>query len=424
MPQARIDAIFKPTAPRTSPSGTNFLSLPKDVRCRIYLEAGVSTDCAINLNYKPEKKKKYLELIDDSKVKYEPDLIDLTNPVEDPVDEPVNGYDLDAMSDDTTYAGCDMLTTRSLLLTSQTVYDDVCAMLYGENKIAVRRTNSRGLRLLQDLTPRAIANLTNLTIRLTPINACYKEHGYGARRVEEGGTVLDCCQPCHEKALGHSTRADKLIISQWRQLIEQLSKHAVPASLKLYLLCEVKNYEAAKRIVAPLAIFTNLKDCGIRLKTALDRPLQSLAEETALRATGVWRREQHSGRPGAAALMTIPRELRLRILSLTDLVPANSRPIEVLPDMRLRPVPRPYENVETFDDWDPDRLDYCTTGNCTDCNDPSGACFCRRYHSAYTARCQCWASPASLFAVCRTLREEARYILDTRNVFVGQSKAS
>lgn len=197
--------------------------------------------------------------------------------------------------------------------------------------------------------------------------------------------------------------------------------------LTLSVVCDIdpshpRALEIASLITAPIRLLPQLRDCRIRLGNTPNPRLQAMAREAALYACRPSPpRYKSAATPPSPphftprpSLMTLPRELSIRILEYTDLV-APGREVtwsrqdhryvmhrfheKVLSDhLHLRPLVRCWEQLD-------------------DTVSPF-ACFCHCRHASFTQLCRCWAPPGpTLFLICRTWCQDAQFVF-TRNRFV------
>ncbi|RFU27852.1 hypothetical protein B7463_g8506, partial [Scytalidium lignicola] len=190
-----------------------------------------------------------------------------------------------------------------------------------------------------------------------------------------------------------------------------ITAHIKPSCLQLHFVCDVDDLEVATRAVEPLlSAPATLADCSIRLGQQPNAVLQDLAFQTATRATGC-----HVDKPKSLfRFLDLPQELRRQILEYTDLVTP-------LCEVEWNPEKGFYLRYSTWrcgGIWDcPSELHYaCQFRNCWQYS--SVRCFCRRYHSAYWSKCNCWTPPTSWFLACHALRKDAQAIFFMKNRFI------
>ncbi len=319
---------------------------------------------------------------------------------------------------------------QSLLLSCRTIYGEASALLYSANRFVVHYSHDaqQSLQPLRNLTASSLAALTRLNIVLNQ-TSCH--HWRYADRLGS------CCEETYCKAQhvgrhdlplqsGHSAAGP--LLDEWLQTAELLSLGISPRALQLSLVCDLDEQEPAgmaTKITTPLSLLPELKGCHIRLCRAPNAHLGQIAQRAALQACS--RPEPslpHSS--SSRHLLSLPRELRLRILEYTDLVTpwmqvAWSR-VErgyLYPGATGCAWPRPPCQAALHHG--------CQFSRCYQQNrvkdgilvysDAIG-CFCRVYHAAFSSSCRCWAPPTPLFLVCHALSEDAKFAFFSLNRFV------
>ena len=174
-----------------------------------------------------------------------------------------------------------------------------------------------------------------------------------------------------------------------------------------------------------------LAGCSIRLSHRKDPRLQKLAEKAVATTTGSGPPVMHKGGTHTLSypsFMDLPPELRLHILTYTDLV-TPFREVEwnpshgwyfryEMPYCLMYRHPRDTHgslgvNCPKSTSWWQDDTPYLA---CWERSDPSG-CYCRAYHTAYSTihRCDCWAPPKSIFLVSHAMRQDAKQVFFGHN---------
>ena len=281
-------------------------------------------------------------------------------------------------------------------------------ILYSENRFFFRPRRASDFTTLQQLQPRAISHLTHLLVCLSfapcgplyPNRASCGNTGRPHRFTEDYDEPVIRLLPKHQPYL-----------QRWCATIQHILSHARQEVLQLDLVCDVESFDLASMVLQPLSQAHNLADCSIRLSPQQSPVLRELARSTALRATG-----------GKTTLpqfqfSELPREIQLQILEYTDLV-TPLREVEWTPGygyyVRIRdeldercPC---YFNKQPGEVGCIHQFGYCWEG--------TTACFCRRYHAAYSRTCKCWAPPQALFLVSHRLREVSEEVFFSRNRIV------
>ena len=163
-----------------------------------------------------------------------------------------------------------------------------------------------------------------------------------------------------------------------------------------------------------------LADCSIRLSGQPDPLLRDLAQEVATQAMGYQHCSSLSQTQSAFRFLDLPRELCLQILEYTDLVTP-------LCEVKWDPESNFYLNYYrrgcggSFGGYLDCPVDFhraCQFRNCWQAEPWHVGCFCRRYHAAFSSKCRCWSPPASLFLICKQLREDAQAVFFAQNPFI------
>ena len=341
----------------------SFLCLPSSLRHRIYCEAGLIKDEEVNLNRHRL-----------------PDIAD-SWPSSD-----------------------DFHISYSLLLTCRTIYAEVSSIIYSTSRFFIRYRDSRNLQPLLNLRVPTLSSLTHLTVHLN-VTSC--EIDQPCWRVYH---EIQNCRHKHDKPFKTSSRQHQAILSEWQSAASYITAHIESSRLKLYFLCDVVDLEAARRAVEPFLSSPTLRDCSIRLGQQPDSTLQDMARQTATRAVGY-----HFIQPMSPfRFLDLPQELRRQILEYTDLVTPLCE-VEWNPEKGFY-VRFSFWRCGGIWDCPPQFHHSCQFRNCWDY--PNVHCFCRRYHSAYSSKCNCWSPPTSLFLACHALREDAQAIFFMKNRFV------
>lgn len=344
-------------------------------------------------------------------------------------------------------ASCDAPEPRSfhgLLLCCRAIYAEAAALLYSSNRFILHysHTNPASLEPLRALRPSTLAALASLSVVLnqaschhpTNYDACYlccvagheDDDLDGSRYCEKNHGGLHHL-PLLSPASEHETSSapgddgdDNLGVAQrlqreWHSAAGCLS-YTTSGRLELSLVCDIdprhdQALSIARSAVAPLRLLpqSHLKACHIRLGKTADFGLQQVARETVIHACGI---TTPASRPSlSTTLVTLPRELRLRILEYTDLI----TPIREVTWSRQD---GGYVVTTTRPNSDsPSNLRHsaqffqCWLGN-------NMGCFCRRRHAAFSLRCECWLPPGPLFLVCRTLYRDSQLVFFSGNRFI------
>jgi len=336
---------------------------------------------------------------------------------------------------------------RGLLLCCRLIHDEATALLYSTNRFIIHYTGPGSLAPLLSLAEPTLAALGSLKIVLNEAS-CHQR--------AESEREMDCCIPpidvpeCHgswfridhrhqpplltpsaacesgdqtEDVLFAATQA---LLGEWRAAAGYLSSFVTPGALEFGLVCDIdprheRAAELAAAVVAPLRLLPRLRDCHIRLAKTPDARLSQLAAQAALEARGLPPpKPPVSTRP---AFLALPRELRFRILELTDLVTPNQEVWWCRQDSK-------YAWSDRSGGLHCDNRNFSPPCSFLECwyrtrhavrhgmeGMPFG-CFCRRRHAASSTACSCWLPPAPLFLVCRAICQDAEFVFFSENRFI------
>jgi len=381
MSQQRITLFFPCISKRktSSNSRSHFLELPPDIRLRIYHQAGLVSGKMIHLNNWTLSKCGY-----NSQGVY----------------REFDPRRWDPWVDAQLARSTALPTT--LLAVCWPVYDELRAVLYGENRFIISRKLSRGLRALERMSDAALREMAFLTVRVN-VSSCESFCCEG-RSSSCGNGHLPCPNPInHDAVLNHLSNPDQLAITQWQRICAQLARSIQPGKLALYIICDCADITTAQMVVEPLLSLPTLQDCGIRLAIHVDKEIYALAEDTVLTLT-------RSPRPAILPyfrFFDLPKEIQLQILGFTSLV---------------------HFNTVTFGQNGPDYGTWCykrgavAENNDSTCVDsrPLLQCFCSSAHSAFTFSCNCKdnAFPSSFFLVSSAFRDITTRVFYTQNNFL------
>ncbi len=214
-------------------------------------------------------------------------------------------------------------TIYGVLLSCRTIYGEASALLYSANRFVIHYSHDakQSLQPLRNLTASSLAALTSLKIVLNQ-NSCHHR--------EDGSELGTCCEgtSCqtqhvtrHDLPLQSGHSAAGPLLDEWLRTAEFLSLSISPKALQLSLVCDLDEQEAAgmvTKVIAPLSLLPELKGCHIRLCRVPNAQLGQIAQRAALRACF---KPGPSLPPSSSShLLSLPREIRLRIFEYTDLV--------------------------------------------------------------------------------------------------------
>ncbi|KAK4099286.1 hypothetical protein N658DRAFT_430225 [Parathielavia hyrcaniae] len=338
-------------------------------------------------------------------------------------------------------------TFHGLLLSCRAIHTEAAALLYSANRFVVCCTGPGSFTPLLALTPLALSSLAALKIILNQASCHHRRRCLDNDR--------DCCLyprsvrlPCepfkyhHRKhqfpllsptpeSRGDDDSVDPLaatqaLLDEWHSTARYLSSSVIPSRLELSLVCDIdpghdKAVDLANSVLEPLRLFPTLRSCHIRLGKTPDPRLNQVAQDAVLRRRGIvapyWK-------PPAAKLrvsfVTLPCELRLRILEFTNVVTPSKEVWWSRHHQRY-----------SWSDIGAGTMCLKETWSCqfSECWYRSGTlarigtglsigCFCRRRHAAFSDTCTCWAPPTALFLVCRALCQDAQLVFFSTNRFI------
>lgn len=322
----------------------------------------------------------------------------------------------------------DFKTFYGLLLSCRTIYTEVSARLYSQNRFIVRYNSDRSLAPLRALTPHALAHLGNLNIILNHTSCHDQVTGDRGIGICCGDGASESGPPCyyahdHDLPLGKSDALPEAVLAEWNETAAYLAAHITPGQLELNLVCDVHhaNLDTAKLVLDSLCLLPQLKDCHVRICGTREPQLDQLAQDAVLRARGILASDHQvvSSVSTKPRLISLPREILRRILEYTDLVTPHK-------EVMWRQTSRGYyrEGAPCYKMMGqvcpPEFHHGCQFIQCWDTEwpYPSNGCFCRQRHSAASSRCRCWAPPTPLFLVCRALYSEANQVFYGENRFI------
>jgi hypothetical protein len=382
MIQRKLDYYFlrHSTEPKSS-CAFSFLDLPYHVRHRIYVLVGLVRFCPINLNQEGPRSRIFNNIGDkpsDYACFFESRKF--LGPL----------YTVDCIP------GCRCLPLPySLLCASRAISREVLHILYSENSFTISRSDSWGLKPLQNLSPSALSCLRTLTIRLNTCECFYSQpfRFLAVHQHTESQPLFKCHPLCqqydvHDQPLRSRARQHAAILQEWKAIVSRLAIHCRSESLRLDLVCDTKDIETAHHVINDLLPIHRLRACSIRLSRDPSWEHSSLAQWAVSHLLGHLL-EQTPQKPKTY----LPAEILTHILSYSEL-------------------------VAPFDlEWSPDRglvpFDCCKT-----CTVTLDYCTCSHYHGSYSGSCTCWRVPLSIFLVSRQVNKIARAIFFQRNRFI------
>ncbi|KAL2138903.1 hypothetical protein VTI28DRAFT_6060 [Corynascus sepedonium] len=342
-----------------------------------------------------------------------------------------------------------------LLLSCRALHAEASTLLYSTNQFILdyhrphadygHDTSLRPLHTLHALTAPSLRCLSNLKIVLNQASCHHlTRRDYGVCCLESGYWGMAMCEERHQSNLGGGTHQLPLltpdprryeddplgtahaVLTEWQSTARLLSKVA-PGRLTFSLVCDIdthhpQTWNIANAILTPIRQLppSHLKECHIRLAKNKDRQLEQLARDAVSHACGIptppLRPPLSPTTTNGTTLLTLPRELRLRILEHTDLVSPRRQVLWSRQDRAYTIYHFCTEPDESPDHGYSNQFSDCLrNGNSYD----SIGCFCRRRHTTFSSTCKCWIPPgADPFLVCRTLYHDAQLVFFSCNRFI------
>lgn len=325
-----------------------------------------------------------------------------------------------------------------LLVCCQTIYAEVSALLYGSNRFIIRYWEKQSLLSLRNLSPSSLSNLKHLKIVLNQSSChhrdptwfedcsgvCDDERGSNKESDRENESNEVFGSGLHDTPLDIRESGAKALLDEWHSIAEHLSRHVSPQNLELCIVCDVRqgDFKSAREVVEPIGLFPELRNCHIRLSRNYEPQLRQIAHDAVLKARHILsplssrnvsglapsNKVEETSQPKlqtGCRLLTLPRELRFRILSYTDLITPwkqvewsrgghdGGKYLALYPRCGilegLSCQPHIHYGCQFFNCW--------AAGNLL--SKAGIGCFCQVRHSAASSTCMCWAPPTALFLV-------------------------
>ena len=364
MVQTRICSYYKTRCTHVAAAApATFLSLPEDLRDRIYLDAGVVTEAPLRM------------------IGLSRELKDMIPPAFDSVIAAffcitIGHGALFLCLDSDSYARREASELCfNLSISNRIIAADLARFLYLHNEIWVCCDDHTDLSVFLDLRPGLTKALRSLTIHLDTCS-CH-------RHLDRCHQALEC-RDLQVHSLKSTSKRLRPLISLWAKVVDRLAVSANVSKLELKILCHVGDVTAARLIVEPLERI-GLAPYAIRLGGTPNAELEDIASRAVPSPT---RTKDFPFR-----FLDLPTEIRQYIFSYTDLV-TPSRQIYCWGGARFHCEERRNE------------LSGCTSGE-----------FCARYHAVYP-HCDCWLPPTPMFLVCKDMLQDARATFFALNQFI------
>lgn len=333
------------------------------------------------------------------------------------------------------------LVIPALLLSCRRIYDEVSEVLYSTNYFDIKCEGAGSLQRIRNLSDASLSLLTELKIVL---NEASCHHESCDRCCDDGSWDPEgcCAQRWHDQALRPSEYSANNLLGDWRLAAAYIWRRVEPRKLNISFVCDFdpqdpRTFTAARLAMAPLTNLSPLRGCHIRLCRTRHKELEQIARNSVLQACGILGQEEHMSTlkeatlDSGSTLMSLPRELRFRILEYTDLITPWG---EIKWSQKLK-------RYLSGHRWCGDEQLGCGTGGHHACQfkrcwtgfmardseyeylrpqdpRPRVGCFCRVRHAAFSFNCRCWSPPTDLFLVCRALCKEAQATFFSGNRFI------
>lgn len=285
-----------------------------------------------------------------------------------------------------------------LLLVSRAIHDETQLVLFSRNKFTLRYHAGSSLAPLWSLAESALSAMTSLLIRLNcwPCVLGHDTIDPSRSKCWVCSAPLDQADP----ALDRNQEPGKRLLQEWNSLCHYLGSRISPERLRLTLICDVTDLESGNEVVAPLAALPPLRECTLRIGRQPNNDLRTLARMTSLKMTRTFV-------PKASfPFEHLPEELRLRVLDFTHLGAEGdyNQRSELLRIEKGKWVNR-------------DVLYFHRPLCCSSCTDTLSDCCCPSAHASYSASCKCRLLPIGLLTANRRVHDDAIRTLYSRNCF-------
>ncbi|KAI0514614.1 hypothetical protein F5B22DRAFT_610166 [Xylaria bambusicola] len=388
MVQRKLDYYFQRRSiePKISSSSSctlSFLDFPYHVRHRIYVLAGLVRFCPINLNQEGPRSRICISINDEpsdyacffESRKFLGRL-----------------YTIDCIP------GCYCPPFPfALLCVSRAISEEALRILYSENSFTTSRSDSWGLKPLQNLSPSTLSCLRTLTIRLNTCQCFYRQRFIFLENHQnvDSQPLFQCHPWCqqyghHDRPLRSRARQHATLLQEWKAVVNRLAIHCHLELLRLDLVCDTEDIETAHHVIDSLSPIQNLRACSIRLSQKPSWEHSALAQRAVSRLLGRLPEQLPQNKLNTYHL---PAEILIRILEYSEL-------------------------VAPFDlEWSPDR-GLVPFDCCKECTETLDCCTCSHYHGSYSGSCTCWRMPLSILLVSRQVNDIAKTIFFQRNRFI------
>lgn len=324
------------------------------------------------------------------------------------------------------------LVIPALLLSCRRIYDEVSQVLYSTNYFDIKCEGAGSLQRIRNLSDRSLSLLTELKFVLNEAS-CHHESCDGCCDEYKYCHPEGCCaQRWHDQALRPSEYSANNLLRDWGLTAAYIWRRVESRKLNIAFVCDFdpqdpSTFTATRLAMAPLINLSPLRGPHIRLCRTRQKELEQIARNSVLQACEIVREEEpaftlkNATVDSGSTLMSLPRELRFRILEYTDLITPWE---EIKWDQKLKKYLSGHK-------WCGDSQLDCGPGGHYACQfkrcwtdfithdpqygyrlpedpRPRVGCFCRIRHAAFSFNCRCWSPPTDLFLVCRALCKDAQ----------------
>lgn len=366
-------------------SRTSFLSLPEELRYRIYKDARLITGALlriVNPSALPQQRRRWSNL----------QRIAVLNIIGSPYAPLYAVIERKGDNDRGLQTYC------NLRVSSREILADIRRYLHSRNDLLLCCADYEDLSLLLDMPRSLVVALKSLSIHIdfaSPHTARCRYFGRCCHR--QWGEATNLWSAHYEndyKPIQSAMENFEAFINLWRRAIAYLVSCADNSKLQIRLYANVDDSAAAEAIVQPLEE-GDLAVCIVRFGSMQDPSLQSIASRL-VNTTG-------SARQQTFRFLGLPPELRRRILSFTDLVTSKRICVKGGAFSRYRAICEPSSSCPT--------PEFC----CLDhsCHPPS-----IYYDIPQYPLCDCWKPPTPMFLVCKDMLRDARALFFSANHFM------
>jgi len=344
----------------------SFLALPHAVRTEIYTWSGLTRPCPIDLVSECHRRKHGC-VVNDACYGFDQmkTCTYLTHQRDSRTSRPQPGR--------AHFICYGPMLPLSLFRVCRAVYLEASQLFYSSNKFQLRVLRESDLSCIPNLGLHAISSLRSLHIDLG---------GWQANRF-----TLDTS--------GTSKRYEELI-HRWKSTVQAIAQPIFQSSLNLGFTCRPADLEVAKQLLESLECLPLLRGCAIALGGRRAEILRPFVHATAAQLLG------HLPMSGQFRFEDLPKELRLKILEQTNLVPKKH-------------TSSTYGVIQIYGDRG--RL-YTRRKCCSQCNDCLESCCCIWQPAAYSRTCICTYLETALFTVNRQMSREAQEVFFSQNLFI------